>query len=98
MVWDTGTFELLDGSYDGGRLDISSEGQKVERRMGSRQGAPGYEKQLVSAENRRCRKTTGFKKENASALTDRTMEEIASDKDAQWQSNRKGRSASVSAD
>ena len=41
-------------------------------------------------------KPVSKKKDNESALTGRTMEEIAKDNDAQWQSNRKSATAKFS--
>jgi bifunctional non-homologous end joining protein LigD len=90
MVWDTGTYELIDGNYWQGKLHIFLNGKKL---LG--------EWVLVKGEDRdgkgnvwyMIKSTAGFtrlseKKDNASALTGRSMEQIAHDQDAVWHSNR----------
>ena len=53
MVWDIGTYELIDGNYWKGKLHISVDRQETERRMGFCKGTRGKRKRehLVSNKN-----------------------------------------------
>jgi bifunctional non-homologous end joining protein LigD len=90
MVWDIGTYELMDGDYAKGKLHFFLNGKKLKG-----------EWVLVKGRNQDRRDNAWFlikagapmervpeKKENASALTRRSMETIARDAGAVWHSNR----------
>jgi bifunctional non-homologous end joining protein LigD len=90
MVWDTGTYELMDGNYWQGKLHLFLKGKKL-----------NGEWVLVKGEVRDGKSNTWYlikagaplerlsdKRDNASALTGRSMEEIAKANDAVWHSNR----------
>jgi bifunctional non-homologous end joining protein LigD len=90
MVWDIGTYELIDGNYWKGKLHIFLNGKKLKG-----------EWILVKAQERNGKANrwywikagTGMKpltekNESSSAVTGRSMEEIAQAKDAIWHSNR----------
>jgi bifunctional non-homologous end joining protein LigD len=88
MVWDIGTYEIIDGNYWQGKLHLVLNGKKLKG-----------EWVLVKAKERGDNtwflikvgapmKKPSARKENASALTGRTMEEIAQAGDAVWHSNR----------
>jgi bifunctional non-homologous end joining protein LigD len=89
MVWDIGTYELIEGNYYKGYLRIHLNGRKLKG-----------EWELVRQPKDRERDTWQFiklggsmraiskKRDDASALSARSMEQIASDADATWQSKR----------
>jgi bifunctional non-homologous end joining protein LigD len=85
MVWDIGRYEIVDGSYEKGKLHLRLDGQKLRGEwvlVRSRAGAGGRESWL-------CIKTGGAAEIPAaqrerSALTGRSMEEIAAARDAVW--------------
>jgi bifunctional non-homologous end joining protein LigD len=90
MVWDIGTYELMDGNYWQGKLHVFLNGKKLKG-----------EWILVKSHNRDEKGNAWFfikagqgterlsqKKEDSSALTGRSMKKIALDGDAVWHSNR----------
>lgn len=91
MVWDIGTYELLDGNYWKGKLHLLLHGKKLKG-----------EWILVKGDNRRedkdnawffIKAATGMprpseKQEDSSALSRRSMEKIARAANAVWHSNR----------
>jgi bifunctional non-homologous end joining protein LigD len=90
MVWDIGTYELIDGNYWKGKLHIFLNGKKLKG-----------EWILVKAQERNGKANSWYwikadagmkplteKNESSSAVTGRSMEEIAQAKDAIWHSNR----------
>jgi bifunctional non-homologous end joining protein LigD len=90
MVWDAGTYELIDGNYYKGKLHFRLHGKKlkgewvlVKGRSEEREKNSWY--LLKSGEDAR---PLPAKKEDSSAVTGRSMEQIASANDAQWHSNR----------
>lgn len=88
MVWDIGTYELMEGNYYKGSLQIHLEGKKLkgEWHLSKERAANNNKWFLVKTGS--ALKALTPKKENSSALTGRTMEQIAEAKDAQWHSNR----------
>ncbi len=88
MVWDIGTFEIVEGNYWKGNLHISLKGKKLKgewmltRDRGKRHNAWVLERMGDAM------KPIPAKKEDQSALTGRSMNQIADAKDAVWQSNR----------
>src|SRR4029077_16413869 len=92
MVWDIGTYELVDGNYWKGKLHIAVNGKKLK---GEWVFVKGHEEN--GKENTWYLIKTGAgidrpsdRKENSSALTGRTLEQIAKAEDAVWHSNRNG--------
>jgi bifunctional non-homologous end joining protein LigD len=85
MVWDIGTYEIIEGNYYKGSLHLFLEGKKLkgEWMLRRRDG-----KNWTLAKAGLGMKAPARKRENASALSGRTMEEIAEAHDATWQSNR----------
>lgn len=88
MVWDIGTYELIEGNYYKGNLQLFLKGKKLksEWRLIKDRRAPNKNWFLVKTGA--PMKPLTPKKENASALTGRTMEQIATANDATWHSNR----------
>ena len=90
MVWDIGTYELIEGNYYKGYLHFYLAGRKLKgewqlirgRREGNREmwflGKIGKSMRPISK-----------KKDDESALSGRTMEQIRAAGDAVWTSNRK---------
>jgi bifunctional non-homologous end joining protein LigD len=93
MVWDIGTYELMEGNYYKGFLRFYLNGAKLKgewtmkRIAGAKEERDGRDKwQLIKTE--RNTRAVSKKRDDESALTHRTMTEIASAADAVWQSNR----------
>ena len=96
MVWDTGTYELLGGSHEKGDLKLMLHGKKLKGewhifRIKSDQAKPMW----LLAKSKVPAKPMTPRQDDMSVLTHRSMARIASDNDAQWQSNRNGGSASA---
>lgn len=90
MVWDQGTYELMDGSMEEGKLHVRLHGKKLEgewilvkSRKIEGSGEPWF--LLKGGEP-----MTGLtpEEDDRSAVTGRSMAEIAAQNDRQWQSNR----------
>jgi bifunctional non-homologous end joining protein LigD len=100
MVWDIGTYELMDGNYAKGKLHFFLDGKKLKG-----------EWVLVKGRNRDGKDNAWFlikagesmdrlpqEKDNASALTRRPMEKISQDPGAVWHSDRDGSEDDAGAD
>ena len=90
MVWDQGTYELMDGSMDQGKLHFRLHGKKLEGewilvrgRKDEKSGEPWF---LIKGGE--SMKPLSEKMDNKSAVTGRTMDQITQQNDRQWQSNR----------
>jgi bifunctional non-homologous end joining protein LigD len=89
MVWDIGTYEVIDGNFHKGKLHLVLHGKKLEGEwiLVRSHRADNYGKQpwflIKGGES-----MDPPKKEDRSVLTSRTMEEITADADAEWESNR----------
>jgi bifunctional non-homologous end joining protein LigD len=97
MVWDIGTYELLEGNYFKGFLRVYLAGSKLkgewtlsrlrEERGAKLHGEKGKDKwQLVKTGGNA--RPVSKKRDDVSALSGRTMAEIREAADAEWQSNR----------
>jgi bifunctional non-homologous end joining protein LigD len=89
MVWDTGTYEQLGGSHEKGDLKLMLHGKKLKGewhifRIKSDQAKPMW----LLAKSKVPAKPMTSRQDDMSVLTRRSMARIASDNDAQWQSNR----------
>jgi bifunctional non-homologous end joining protein LigD len=89
MVWDIGTYELIDGNYGKGDLKLWLDGRKLRGewhlfRIKSEESKPVW---LIQKAGEPMRALTA-RQDDRSAVTGRSMAKIASDNDAQWQSNR----------
>ena len=84
MVWDIGTYKLIDGNYWKGKLHISVKGKKLKGEWVFVKGREENGKEntwyliKTGTSTARLSKT----KENSSALTGRTLEQIAQAEDA----------------
>jgi bifunctional non-homologous end joining protein LigD len=98
MVWDVGTYDIIEGNYYEGQLDVSLRGKKL---IGAWHLRRDEDRKwwLVKADDDapRSRRRQGVS--DTSALTGRTLERIAADNDRQWRSPRssdgQGRSPSI---
>ncbi len=91
MVWDIGTYEVLEGNYWKGALTVFLAGKKLkgEWTLKRTKGDEGKPKWFVVKTGGKA-KGIPKKRESVSALTGRTMEKIAGEKSAVWRSNRAG--------
>ena len=90
MVWDIGTYELMEGNYYRGYLHFFLSGRKLKGewqliRGRARQGDREiwYLGKIASS-----MRPLSKKKDDESAITGRTMEQIRTSADAVWESNR----------
>jgi bifunctional non-homologous end joining protein LigD len=94
MVWDTGSFELIEGNYYKGFLRLFLTGSKLKGEWTLQRLLDGQEErdrrdkwQLIKAD--RSTRAISKKLDDQSALSKRTMAQIAEAADARWESNRK---------
>jgi len=90
MVWDIGTYELIEGNYYRGFLRFYLKGAKLKGEWTMKRIVDGKDErdkwQLIKSDQNT--RAVSKKRDDESALTKRTMTEIASAADAVWQSNR----------
>jgi bifunctional non-homologous end joining protein LigD len=93
MVWDIGTYELIEGNYYKGMLRFYLDGTKLKGEWTIKRFANGKEEQdardkwhLIKTE--RNTRAISVRRDDQSALTKRTMKQIALAADARWESNR----------
>ncbi|HEV2804752.1 MAG TPA: non-homologous end-joining DNA ligase [Chthoniobacterales bacterium] len=89
MVWDIGTYEILEGNYWKGSLTVFLSGKKLKgewtlKRAAADDGKPKWFVNKTAGKARAIPK----KREAVSAITGRTMEQIAGEKSAVWRSDR----------
>jgi bifunctional non-homologous end joining protein LigD len=97
MVWDIGTYELVEGNYYKGHLKVHLEGKKLKGEwtlVRSHENGDQPKWYLMKSGTEPIRKTF---RDNQSALSGRTMEQIAEKPEREWQSNRGSHSKSSSA-
>ena len=91
MVWDIGTYELIEGNYFKGKLKVYLDGKKLKGEWTlakSHENAQRPKWFLMKTGAEPIRKNL---KEDKSALSGRTMEQIAKNPEREWQSNRADR-------
>lgn len=93
MVWDIGTYELIEGNYYKGMLRFYLNGAKLKGEWIIKRFADGKDErdardkwQLIKTD--RTTRVVSTKRDDESALTKRSMRQIASAADARWSSNR----------
>jgi bifunctional non-homologous end joining protein LigD len=89
MVWDIGTYELMEGDYYKGYLHFYLSGRKLKGEWQLIRGGRQGDRQMwflgkITSSMRPLSK----KKDDQSALSGRTMEEIRAAGDAVWKTNR----------
>lgn len=88
MVWDIGSYELIEGNYYKGVLKIFLKGKKLKGEWQLVKNRSKQDNRWFLLKSEPAMKPLTAKKENISAVTGRTIEQIAQDRDAQWHSNR----------
>jgi bifunctional non-homologous end joining protein LigD len=91
MVWDIGTYQLVEGNYYKGYLKFFLQGKKLKGEWSlrkSRDNGDARQNKWYWEKQESDLPPLSSKKDNQSALTSRTMQEIAEVSDRQWQSNR----------
>jgi bifunctional non-homologous end joining protein LigD len=92
MVWDIGTYELMSGNYWQGKLHVFFSGEKLKGEWvlvkAPKTNGKGKENSWFLIKAGAALTRLAEKKQNSSALSGRSMEEIAQAKDAVWHSNR----------
>lgn len=94
MVWDIGTYELIEGNYYKGMLRFYLNGTKLKgewtitRFVDGKNERDNRDKWRLIKTGRNAR-AVSKKRDDESVLTKRTMNEIAVAADAEWQSNRR---------
>jgi bifunctional non-homologous end joining protein LigD len=94
MVWDIGTYELIEGNYYKGVLRFYLNGTKLKGEWTMKRFAEGRDEADTRdkwhlIKTGKTARAVSKKRDDRSALTNRTMIEIASAADAVWQSNRR---------
>jgi bifunctional non-homologous end joining protein LigD len=93
MVWDIGTYDLIEGNYYKGFLRVYLNGEKLKGEWMLQRFTNGKDDRdkwsLIKTDHNT--RAVSQKGDDESALTHRTMAEIAAAADATWQSNRSGR-------
>jgi bifunctional non-homologous end joining protein LigD len=94
MVWDIGTYELIEGNYYKGFLRFYLNGTKLKGEWTLNRFAPARDErdtrdkwQLIKTG--RSTRNISKQRDDESSLTKRSMAEIAGAADAVWQSNRR---------
>jgi bifunctional non-homologous end joining protein LigD len=90
MVWDFGTYELMSGSMEEGKLHVRLHGKKLEGEwiLVKARNMEGTGEPWFLLKGGEPMKPLTVQEDDRSAVTSRTMEEIAGQNDRQWQSNR----------
>jgi bifunctional non-homologous end joining protein LigD len=92
MVWDIGTYELVEGNYWKGKLHVFIKGKKLKGEWvlvkSDEQGDKQNRWYLIKVGSSMWRPSKT--KENSSALSGRSLEKISKAEDAVWHSNRNG--------
>jgi bifunctional non-homologous end joining protein LigD len=90
MVWDIGSYELIDGNYWKGKLHVLLNGKKLRGEWvlvkGNDRNGKGNVWYLIKAGSEM--KRISENRDNSSALTGRNLGQIAKAEDAVWHSNR----------
>src|SRR5438034_3364807 len=88
MVWDIGTYELVDGNYDEGKIHFRLNGKKLKGEWVLVKGRGGKDNAWFLIKAGSAMKPVSARQDDSSALTGRTMAQIAAENTAQWQSHR----------
>jgi bifunctional non-homologous end joining protein LigD len=93
MVWDIGTYELVEGNYYKGMLRFYLNGAKLKgewtiKRFAEGKGDRDQRDKWHLIKTDRNTRAVSEKRDDESALTKRTMKQISAAADATWESNR----------
>lgn len=94
MVWDIGTYDLIEGNYYKGFLRFYLDGAKLKgewtmKRFVTGKDEPDSRDKWHLIKSGRNTRVVSKARDDQSALTQRTMTQISSAADAVWQSNRR---------
>lgn len=90
MVWDIGTYEIMEGNYYRGYLHIYLRGKKLNGEWSLiRSREEGQNNKWYLAKVHSGMRPVSQKQDDKSAVSGRTMQQIANSADRQWESNRK---------
>jgi bifunctional non-homologous end joining protein LigD len=90
MVWDIGTYEPLEGNYYKGYLRIHLNGRKLKGEWELVRSKDKDRDVWFLVKTARSMRPISKKRDDTSALSSRSMREIAEAADATWNSNRTG--------
>jgi bifunctional non-homologous end joining protein LigD len=90
MVWDIGTYDLLDGNVYSGKLHLNLHGKKLKGEwiLVRAHRSEEEKKPWFLIKGGASIKRLSTRRDDSSALTGRSMNRIAEDDDRQWSSNR----------
>ena len=92
MVWDKGTWECLGGDpredLASGKLHFALHGEKLDGEWTLVKIRSAEDNQWLLIKSGESTRPISSKRDDESILTQRTMRQIAGDRDAEWQSNR----------
>jgi bifunctional non-homologous end joining protein LigD len=88
MVWDIGTYKIIDGNFHSGKLHMVLDGKKLKGEWILVRGRRSDDEKQMWFLIKGGESMKPPKDADLSAITGRTMEEITAENDAQWQSNR----------
>ncbi|MFL6567540.1 MAG: non-homologous end-joining DNA ligase, partial [Chthoniobacterales bacterium] len=89
MVWDIGTYDVIEGNYWKGALKIFLSGKKLKGEWTLTRGeSEGERTKWLLVKSGESARRISAKKIELSAISGRTMETIASERAAVWESNR----------
>ena len=89
MVWDIGTYEVLNGNYYKGYVHLHLNGRKLKGEWSLVRGSnKDGRQQWYLMKVRTSMRAMSDKRDDTSALSKRSMHQIAKDGDSTWQSNR----------
>jgi bifunctional non-homologous end joining protein LigD len=88
MVWDIGTYDLIEGNYYKGRLHVFLDGKKLKGAWLLSRDRERGERYWAITRTESAMKPPSRHQEDESALSGRTMAEITNADDAQWHSHR----------
>lgn len=88
MVWDIGTYEVIEGNYHKGSLRFHLDGKKLKGEWVIAKDRKDETNKWKLSKCEPKQKPLSVKKAATSVISGRTMEQIAEDKNAIWHSNR----------
>ena len=100
MVWDIGHYEVIDGNYWQGKLHVNFRGKKLrgEWILVKGKARDGKDNVWYWLKSGAPMKRLSTELDDSSALTKRSMTQVANAEDAVWHSNRANREKNISAE
>lgn len=88
MVWDIGTYEIVEGSYYKGSLHLYVKGTKLKGEWRLEKDPEKGSRNWVLKKEGEPMKPISARRDDTSALTKRSMKQIAEDRGREWQSSK----------